>query len=334
MSTEPNNKSSTSNQKRPANPVTVEGERPQKRFYRQRAHCNPLSHNDAFGYPLQPDDMDWTGHNTRVDKTISDNKDEMTKDTTTNLTTEKSEKDNDAETSPMDSSKTADNHKEVDDTDPLNTPHYPNLPAGATPNILDIGCGFGGLTMALATLLPNDVILGMEIRAKVTEYIRLRILNARREHASDGSYQNCSVLRTNSMKFLPNYFRKASIDKMFFCFPDPHFKRKNHPRRIISERLLAEYTFVLKPGVGRLYCITDVAELHEWHVRKCDAHPLLERIHDTNRLNEDSCVQAMRTATEEGQKVQRNGGQKYYAVYQRLVQPKTKQDLSWIEHLA
>jgi hypothetical protein len=29
-------------------PITVDGDIPQKRFYRQRAHCNPLAHNDTF----------------------------------------------------------------------------------------------------------------------------------------------------------------------------------------------------------------------------------------------------------------------------------------------
>lgn len=41
--------------------------------------------------------------------------------------------------------------------------------------VLDIGCGFGGLTMALAELLPEELILAMEIRAKVCEFVRLRI---------------------------------------------------------------------------------------------------------------------------------------------------------------
>lgn len=31
-----------------------------KSFYRQRAHCNPLSHNDSFQYPVTPADMDWS----------------------------------------------------------------------------------------------------------------------------------------------------------------------------------------------------------------------------------------------------------------------------------
>ena len=42
--------------KRPA-PITEDGERPQKRFYRSRAHCNPLSNNDTFEYPTTPGEM-------------------------------------------------------------------------------------------------------------------------------------------------------------------------------------------------------------------------------------------------------------------------------------
>lgn len=58
-------------------------------------------------------------------------------------------------------------------------------------------------------------------------------------------------------------------------------------------------------------------DLHEWHVAKCDAHPLFRRL-DGEEVEEDPCVQAMKTETEEGQKVARNGGSKYYAVYQRI----------------
>jgi tRNA (guanine-N7-)-methyltransferase len=46
-------------------------------------------------------------------------------------------------------------------------------------------------------------------------------------------YGNITVLRTNAMKYLPNYFEKGQLEKMFFLFPDPHFKEKNHRRRII-----------------------------------------------------------------------------------------------------
>lgn len=35
---------------------------PQKKYYRSRAHCNPLSHNNGFQYPLSPEDMDWSSY--------------------------------------------------------------------------------------------------------------------------------------------------------------------------------------------------------------------------------------------------------------------------------
>ena len=41
---------------------SAQGLEPQKRFFRQRAHCNPLSHNDSFAYPRTPADADWTTH--------------------------------------------------------------------------------------------------------------------------------------------------------------------------------------------------------------------------------------------------------------------------------
>ena len=50
------------------------------------------------------------------------------------------------------------------------------------------------------------------------------------------------------MKNITNFFFKGQLDKMFFLFPDPHFKKTKHKWRIISTNLLSEYAYVLKPG--------------------------------------------------------------------------------------
>ena len=51
-------------------PHTAEGEMPQKRFYRARAHCNPLSHNSSFVYPRRPSEAPWgtlfPGHSEQI----------------------------------------------------------------------------------------------------------------------------------------------------------------------------------------------------------------------------------------------------------------------------
>lgn len=52
----------------------------------------------------------------------------------------------------------------------------------------------------------------MEIRTQVTEYVDERIKALRIQHAKEGTYQNISVLRANTMKFLPNVFEKHQVD--------------------------------------------------------------------------------------------------------------------------
>lgn len=55
-----------------------------------------------------------------------------------------------------------------------------------------------------------------------------------------------------------------------------------------STALLAEYAYLLAPG-GILYTITDVEELHNWHVEKGTSHPCFTRIEDEAELVR--CVQ-------------------------------------------
>ena len=234
---------------------------PQKKFFRQRAHVNPLSFNNAFEYPSCP--KEFQGKQVKELFAFS-------------------EKDS------------KERSKQVD--------------------FLDVGCGFGGLTVALASLFPNKNTLAMEIRFKVTEYVRLRIEALRSEFP--GQYGNAAAIRTNAMKYLPNYFEKGSISKMFFCFPDPHFKAKKHNRRIINSALLTEYAYVMRPG-GLLYTITDVYDLHEWMAKHCESHPCYVRV-SQEEIDADKAVPAVFNETEEGKKVERNGGKKFLNVFRRL----------------
>lgn len=84
-------------------------------------------------------------------------------------------------------------------------------PAVKKVEFADIGCGYGGLLVALAPLFPDTLMLGMEIRAQVTQYVHERLLALRQENT--GKYQNVSVMRANAMKFLPNYFEKHQVSK-------------------------------------------------------------------------------------------------------------------------
>ncbi|MFH4980179.1 hypothetical protein AB6A40_006888 [Gnathostoma spinigerum] len=228
---------------------------PQKKYYRQRAHANPMSDHD-IEYPRKPDEMEWTKY-------------------------------------------------------------YGDFANGRQVTFLDVGCGYGGLLVTLSPIFPETLILGMEIRVKVADFVQDRIRALREQ--KPGCYTNIACLRTNAMKYLPNYFHRHQLEKMFFLYPDPHFKKAKHKWRIITPTLLDEYAFVLQPG-GRIYTITDVEDLHNWMKKHLNDHPLFEEL-DANELEADPVVKLIYESTEEGQKVSRNDGSKWAAVFRRLPDP-------------
>lgn len=236
---------------------------PQKKFYRQRAHSNPMAHHE-FDYPVCPEEMDWAELYPHFFKESSSDSEQTSK-----------------------------------------------------VEFADIGCGYGGLLVELSTLFPDQLMLGMEIRVKVSDYVRDRI-KALRE-SDPGKYQNIACIRGNAMKYLPNFFTKGQLSKMFFLFPDPHFKKNKHKWRIISPTLLAEYAYTLRIG-GLVYTNTDVEEVHLWMVKHFSEHPLFTRVSE-EELAEDIIVGRLGSCTEEGKKVLRNGGKNYVAVFRRVEDP-------------
>ncbi|CAI7869474.1 unnamed protein product [Closterium sp. NIES-54] len=85
--------------------------------------------------------------------------------------------------------------------------------------------------------------------------------------------------------------------------------------------LLAEYAYVLAPG-GILYSITDVEELGTWMDDHLAAHPLFRKL-TAAQMEADPVIPLLSTSSEEGLKVQRNGGRTFLAVYERVAAPAT-----------
>lgn len=187
----------------------------------------------------------------------------------------------------------------------------PPLASPAPVDILDIGAGFGGLLFGLNLVFPGARKLALEIRGRVAEFVRLKVLAARA--AGDTAARRCGVQRVNTMCQLPSFLPLASVSAIFVCFPDPHFKRQNHRRRIISPALLSEYAAVLREG-GLLFTITDVPALHDWMHTHLEGHPSFEA---TPAAAADPCVIAMRMATDEARKSLREGRHHQWNVYRR-----------------
>lgn len=58
-------------------------------------------------------------------------------------------------------------------------------------------------------MFPTSLMLGIEIRVKVSDYVINRISALRQNYP--GQYENIACIRTNAMKFLPNYFKKGQV---------------------------------------------------------------------------------------------------------------------------
>ena len=127
------------------------------------------------------------------------------------------------------------------------------------------------------------------------------------------------AVHNNAQRFMPNFFRKGQLSKLFFCFADPHFKRKNHRKRIVSTALLAEYAYVMRPG-GLAYIITDVSDLMFWMVEHFSASSSFERL-SNDALRADPAVPPL-IRTDEGLKVTRNNGNMFIAVFRKRVDPR------------
>ncbi|GAP87034.1 putative tRNA (guanine-N -)-methyltransferase [Rosellinia necatrix] len=281
--TEPLNKKQKRAHYRQAQKENAHTALPRKKFYRQRAHANVFSDHHLV-YPKTPDHMDWS---TYFPSFVADI------DTIAESREVETGLENTVDSTPRKLT------KEVE--------------------VVDIGCGFGGLLVELAPVLPDTLLLGMEIRTSVAEYVQHRIAALRTQNPDTSLYQNIGCLRANTMKFLPNFFRKGQLTKAFICFPDPHFKHRKHKARIVSTTLNAEYAYALRPG-GIVYTITDVEDLHYWMVQHLEAHPSFERVSEEEQ-GADPCVGIMMSATEESKKVERNNGQKFVALFRRLEDP-------------
>ena len=109
--------------------------------------------------------------------------------------------------------------------------------ADQLPIVLELGCGKGEYTLALARIFPNRNHIGVDIKGDrlwVGSGIALR-----------EDIQNAAFLRTQ-IHYLEHFFRKGEIDEIWITFPDPRPKKKDEKRRLTSPKFLVIYQNLLK----------------------------------------------------------------------------------------
>lgn len=208
---------------------------------------------------------------------------------------------------------------------------------GGRVEFADIGCAFGGMLFALAPHFPNTRMLGLEIRSKVVEFAQGKVKALRSgelpqqppaESGADGAaaaasfvphhYNNIWFAQCNVMKFGDCYFQHGQLQKLVFSHPDPHWKKNNARRRIITPGLVQRYAAWLAPG-GLLYTVSDVPELEAWMIKCLDESPQFERVPDEELASQEWLLEIITSTSEDAQRAVRKKLSKNFAVHRRVV---------------
>lgn len=135
------------------------------------------------------------------------------------------------------------------------------------PITLELGCGRGEYTVALAEANPGRNYIGIDIKGA-------RMWRGAKT-ATEAGMANAGFLRTR-IEFILSFFAAGEVDEIWITFPDPQLKKQRARKRLTAPDFLALYSRFLKPG-GCINLKTDSLHLHEYTktVIECNGLPLL-----------------------------------------------------------
>ncbi|RYP84787.1 tRNA (guanosine(46)-N7)-methyltransferase TrmB [Nocardioides guangzhouensis] len=141
------------------------------------------------------------------------------------------------------------------------------FPDPTRPLAVEIGCGIGEATVALASARPEVNVVGFEVwRPGVADCVG---------RFGEAGLDNVRMLGVDAVWSMENLVGPSSLTELWTFFPDPWHKKKHHKRRLVSPafaRLVGER--LVPRGSWRL--ATDWADYAEQMVEVLDAEPTLE----------------------------------------------------------
>lgn len=125
------------------------------------------------------------------------------------------------------------------------------------PITLELGCGRGEYTLALAQRFPDRNFIGVDIKGARLWY------GAKMAHTQ--GMPNVLFLRTR-IEVIGSFFAPGELQEIWITFPDPQLKSRREKKRLTALPFLERYRKMLSP-TGILHLKTDSLELHEYTLR-------------------------------------------------------------------
>ena len=122
------------------------------------------------------------------------------------------------------------------------------------PIVLELGCGKGEYTVALAEQDPQRNFIGIDIKGA-------RMWRGAKT-ATERRMTNVGFLRTR-IEFINGLFDEGEVDEIWITFPDPQLKTRRAKKRLTSPLFLESYARMLRPG-GVIHLKTDSKHLYAY----------------------------------------------------------------------
>ncbi len=120
------------------------------------------------------------------------------------------------------------------------------------PVVLELGCGKGEYSVALAKKYPNKNFIGIDIKGA-------RFWRGAKS-AIEENLNNVAFLRTQ-IELIDLCFAKGEVSEIWITFPDPQIKYKRTKHRLLNQSFLKKYQSILSPE-GIIHLKTDSEFLH------------------------------------------------------------------------
>ncbi len=131
------------------------------------------------------------------------------------------------------------------------------------PIVLELGCGKGDYTIALALRHPEINFIGVDIKGAR--------LWAGAKFATENALPNVAFLRTR-IEFIGAFFGPSEVSEIWLTFSDPQL-RGSENARLSSPMFLERYRGFLRPG-GIVHLKTDSRYLYEYTQAVCKVNDL------------------------------------------------------------
>ncbi|HAD98116.1 MAG TPA: tRNA (guanosine(46)-N7)-methyltransferase TrmB [Cryomorphaceae bacterium] len=140
------------------------------------------------------------------------------------------------------------------------------------PIILELGCGKGEYTVAMAQRFPDHNFVGVDIKGA-------RIWYGASEIHKKG-LTNAGFLRTQ-IELIDQCFAPGEVSEIWITFPDPQIKHKRAKHRLTNPAMLRRYQDILHKE-GLVHLKTDSEFLHGYTIGLLEilGHPILEAWYD------------------------------------------------------